>query len=152
MVHQADTVDVIVANSAGRDTLVKGFVYANIYGLTINPSRGDTSGGLLINFSTVYGLSGGGASFGDSLLSSWTVIDSTSAHGITHKFPTKGSVTVKVWNNSGDTISVVSYFTYTVSSGGSGSIVIDRKIKTKVGVRVKVGFYKEYEELTPMEY
>jgi hypothetical protein len=34
-------------------------------------------------------------------------------------------------------------------SSGTGSVVIDRKIKTKVGVKTKVGFYREdYSEIT----
>lgn len=111
--HVAGVVDVIVCNSAGRDTLANGFEYANIYGLSISPTFGDTSGGTTITVSAEYGLSGGGASLNDKALASWTVIGGASATGITPAND-RGATAGWVYNAAGDSVAIS--FNYTARS------------------------------------
>jgi hypothetical protein len=117
MVHQADTVDVIVANSAGRDTLVKGFVYANIWGLVLSPSHGDTAGGTAIAWTAYYGLQGGGASLGGVAVTGVVIADSAHGSGVAPKHAA-GVVDFRAWNAAHDTATVSGAYQYTAGSTG----------------------------------
>jgi hypothetical protein len=117
MVHQADTVDVIVANSAGRATLSKGFTYANIYGLALTPTHGDTAGGTALTWIAYYGLQGGGASLGGVAVTSVVIADSAHGSGVAPKHAA-GVVDFRAWNNAHDTATVSGAYQYTAGSTG----------------------------------
>jgi hypothetical protein len=95
-VHAKGIVDIIVANSAGRDTLVNGFEYINIRNVAISPtSQGDTLAGTTVNFTATYGLTGTSLTSGAPLGSYTVLTDSTAT--ATSLAKSVGAYTFKVY-------------------------------------------------------
>ncbi len=125
--HAAGAVNVVVTNTdAQSGTLTNGYTYTGTNPAptvgSISPNTGPSNGGTPVTISGTGFLAGASVSLGGTAASGVTVLSSTSISAVTPAH-TVGAVNVVVTNSDGQSGTLTNGYTYTTSTGGSGTFI-----------------------------